>query len=316
MIVQPSLVRYSSRTANERRRIREPAAAESENRMIHSEPATAAITSEAVGAHYDDLDPYYRRLWGEHLHHGYWRTGRESAERAVRQLIDRVVRAGRLEGTRVCDVGCGYGATARVLAAEYGARVTGLTVSARQYEFAARAGSGAVNPRFLLADWLDNDLPDGSFDRVLAIECLSHMADKPAFFRQAHRVLRPGGRLVVCAWLAADGPTAAERRYLLEAICREGRLAGMPTEADCRRLVERSGLTLEAFEDWSLRVRKTWSLCIRRLLVHLARHPSALAFVFDRDEPNGVFALTPFRIWLAYRSRSMRYASFVAAKAT
>jgi tocopherol O-methyltransferase len=232
----------------------------------------------------------------------------------VRTLVERVARIGELAGTSVCDVGCGYGGTALALARDHGARVTGLTVSARQWEVASRAAAGADNPRFLLADWLGNDLPDASFDRVLAIECLAHMHDKPAFFRQAHRVLRPGGRLAVCAWLACDRPSRWQRRHLLDAICVEGRLAGMPTEADCRALAAGAGLELERFEDWSARVRRTWTVCIVRLVRFFLRHPSELSLLADSGQPNRVFARTPFRIWLAYRTGCMRYGFFTARK--
>ena len=44
-------------------------------------------TVEAVGRHYDDLDVYYRDIWGEHVHHGLWETGRESPEAACERLI-------------------------------------------------------------------------------------------------------------------------------------------------------------------------------------------------------------------------------------
>lgn len=44
-------------------------------------------TVESVARHYDELDIYYRDLWGEHVHHGLWRTGRETPEAACEQLI-------------------------------------------------------------------------------------------------------------------------------------------------------------------------------------------------------------------------------------
>ena len=36
-----------------------------------------------VAGHYDDLDTFYREIWGDHVHHGYWTTGRETPEQAV-----------------------------------------------------------------------------------------------------------------------------------------------------------------------------------------------------------------------------------------
>ena len=92
------------------------------------------VTSRQVSGHYDDLDALYREIWGEHLHHGLWTTGRESAEAAVVALVARVADAAAIRpGDRVCDVGCGYGATSRWLAENRGARVTGLTISERQH---------------------------------------------------------------------------------------------------------------------------------------------------------------------------------------
>ncbi len=34
----------------------------------------------AVAAHYDDLDLFYQAIWGTHVHHGYWKTGKENRE--------------------------------------------------------------------------------------------------------------------------------------------------------------------------------------------------------------------------------------------
>src|SRR5258708_40064796 len=90
-------------------------------------------TSAAVAQHYDDLDPFYRELWGDHLHHGLWITGLEKQAQAVENLIVYLSR--RLElnpGQHVCDVGCGYGATAEWLAEHHDVRVTGLNISAVQ----------------------------------------------------------------------------------------------------------------------------------------------------------------------------------------
>src|ERR1700675_3898812 len=44
-------------------------------------------TSAAVAQHYDDLDPFYRELWGDHVHHGLWTTGLENPTQAVENLI-------------------------------------------------------------------------------------------------------------------------------------------------------------------------------------------------------------------------------------
>ncbi|MCH7908038.1 MAG: class I SAM-dependent methyltransferase, partial [Candidatus Hydrogenedentes bacterium] len=120
--------------------------------------AKTAQATESVADHYNELDRWYLAIWGEHVHHGLWLTGRETTEVATHKLVARL--AERLSigaRTRICDIGCGYGGTARVLAREYGASVTGVTLSGAQYAYAVDAAAGDGDPQILLMDFMDND---------------------------------------------------------------------------------------------------------------------------------------------------------------
>lgn len=273
------------------------------------------LAAGEVADHYQELDPYYRLVWGEHVHHGLWRTGREPPHEAVEQLTDFVAgQAAIRPGHRVCDIGSGYGASARYIARKHDAHVTALTIVPAQQAYAEAAGPPGGNPRYLLCDWLDNDLPDAAFDAAYAIESTEHMADKPRAFAEARRVLRPGGRLVVCAWIAGEKAKAWERRHLLEPICREGRLPGMGTETDYRELLGRAGLVVEEVSDISRAVRGTWSICLRGTLGRLRTDAAARAFLLSAASRNRIFLVTMARIWLAYRTGAMRYLVFRAQK--
>lgn len=274
------------------------------------------ITTDAVASHYDELDAFYRDVWGEHVHHGLWLRGDESRETAVRQLTQLVAVEARVElGTRVCDIGCGYGATARLLVAERGAHVTAITLSPAQHAFAvARSSPGAENPVFVLADWLQNDLPSASFDAAIAIESSEHMPDKAAFFAQAHRILRPRGRLVVCAWLSRESPSATQQRFLLEPICREGRMPHLGTVSDYRELAESAGFSVAAVRDVTREVAPTWPRIARIFLGKLVREPRYMRFLFNRHARNRIFALTIARLCIAFRTGAMRYAIFTLEK--
>ena len=147
---------------------------------------------------------------GRTVHHGLWRTGRESPTEAVEQLVEfAAAEAGVTPGCSAVDIGCGYGATARQLAARYGALITGVTITPAQFHYAVAATTGD-NPRYLLRDWLANELPDASFDRAYAIESTEHMEDKARAFAEAFRVLRPGGRLVVSLDRGGSDTSVAE----------------------------------------------------------------------------------------------------------
>jgi tocopherol O-methyltransferase len=272
--------------------------------------AREKINATAVAAHYDELDSFYRDVWGEHVHHGLWRTGLETCEEAVRALVQLVADAAHIgSGMRVCDIGCGYGATARMLV-ERGAEVTALTISPAQHAFACSRSKNAANPRFVLCDWLVAGLPAEFFDAAIAIESCEHMPDLAGFFAQARRVLRPNARLIICAWLASDAPRRWEERWLLEAICREGRMPHLGTVAEYERLAKAVGLLRVDFQDLTHWVTPTWPKIVRRFLVKLLSQPAYVRFLFNRHARNRVFALTILRIWLAYRCGAMRYGIF------
>lgn len=269
------------------------------------------VSREAVASHYDELDHFYRDVWGEHVHHGLWLRGNETRAEAILQLIDLIAHEARIQpGERVCDIGCGYGATARLLASR-GAEVTGVTISPAQYAHAQSKPSSAT---VLLGDWLENDLPNESFDAGIAVESSEHMPDIDRFFAQANRVLRSGGRLVVCAWLSADTPTSRQKRWLLEPVCREGRMPNMGTVADYRSLGEQHGFELQRFQDITRGVTRTWPAIIQRFVGKLMTNVQYAKFLLNRHARNRVFALTIFRIWFAYKTGAMRYGVFTFVK--
>ncbi len=103
---------------------------------------------------------------------------------------------GDVAGLAVLDLGCGTGRHALWLASA-GATVTAVDFSEGMME-KARAKPGAGKVRFLVHD-LHEQLPfaDGVFDRVVSGLVLEHLSDPDAFFAEARRVLKPGGRAVV-----------------------------------------------------------------------------------------------------------------------
>ena len=265
----------------------------------------------AVADHYDELDPIYRRVWGEHVHHGLWATGRETPGEAVEALVDTVGDRLRLMPGQACvDIGCGYGSTARRLAVTRGVRVTGFTLSAEQTRYAAAHPVPDVDIQ--VRDWLDNGLADATAHAAWAIESSEHMVDKPRFFAEAHRVLAPGGRLVVCAWLAETGAGGWKVRHLLEPICREGRLPSMGTREEYEAMATAAGFTITGYEDVSRRVARTWPICARRLAEALLVDRETRRVALGARNRGAVLSIP--RMILAYRTGAMRYGIFTLQK--
>ena len=175
--------------------------------------------------------------------------------------------------------------------------------------------AAAMGVSMVLGDWLSNSLETASFDAAIAIESSEHMPDLPGFFREAARVLRPGGRLVVCAWLAHARASATQRKLLLEPACREGRMAQIGLFSEYRRLFEENGFRVEEEEDVSREVKRTWPICAARFIGRLAREPRYIQFLVNRHRRNRVFAVTIFRIWLAFETGALRYGIITGVRA-
>ncbi len=269
---------------------------------------------EQVASHYDDLDEFYREVWGLHVHHGLWETGRETPEVAAENLLRRVFRDVALEGARVCDIGCGYGGTARYLARERGASVEGYTVSSAQLRVAeSLAGTDRERLRFHCRDWMENGAEPGSFDVAISIESSEHMPDLRKFFEEARRVLKPGGKLRICAWLARENLKAWERTRLLEPICKEGQLR-LGTQREYETLLRETGFEGVAYEDLTEQVKRTWTICLRRVLAKTLTDSRYARFLLTDPSRNKEFLYSLLRIRLAYETRSMSYGIFSASR--
>ena len=132
-----------------------------------------SITVETIREHYDRLSFYYRILWGDHIHHGYWDKDQTPTQAQV-ALVERLAQGAEIRaGSRVLDVGCGLGGSAIWLARELKCSVLGLTISPAQLEMArTRAIEEGLEDRvrFQLED--ANSLRYVEmFDVVWVIEC-------------------------------------------------------------------------------------------------------------------------------------------------
>jgi tocopherol O-methyltransferase len=268
------------------------------------------VSEAAIADHYNELDPYYRDIWGQHIHHGLWLEGGETPEEAVRKMVELVAQKADLRsGERVIDIGCGYGASARLLAEKYGAAITAITMSAVQHAFAQSTG-----PRpeltYVLGNWYSLEFAPDSFDLAIAIESGEHMPDKVEFARRAFRVLRPGGRFLLCAWLSADRVSKWQTDFLMKPICSEGRIPNLATAQEYIDAATEAGFRAADSQDLTDRVKRTWWIAIRRFVGRMFHDRRYRGFFFDGKLRNRIFALAVVRIWLAYQVGAMRYRIF------
>ena len=271
-----------------------------------------AVTKSAIRTHYNLATPFYRLLWGEHIHHGLWESGESSSVAQERLIQAMIAKAAVQAGEAVLDVGCGMGGSSIYLARTANCHVTGITISRVQRVWAAvtawHRGVGS-QARFRCADAERVEFAPASFDLVWSIECTEHLFDKPRFFHRAAQWLRPGGRVAICAWLAGSDMAVSDRDQQVHDVCEGFLCPSLGTAADYRGWMEDAGLVCRSYDDWTERVAQTWEICLERIERSGMR---TLARPINRDM---VLFLDRFKTILhAYRSGAMQYGCFVFDK--
>jgi cyclopropane-fatty-acyl-phospholipid synthase len=168
----------------------------------------------------------------------------EAAQRAKQDRVLQLLEIRR--GTRVLEIGCGWGGLAERLARDVGAVVRGITLSPAQQEYAA-ARLARLPADIVLRDYRDEY---GIYDRIVAIEMLEAVgaAYWQDFFARIHACLAPGGRAVLqVISIAEDRFDSYLRRpdFIQHHVFPGGML---PTVEIMRREIARAGLTLVSVE--------------------------------------------------------------------
>jgi len=212
--------------------------------------------------HYDIVSPYYRALWGEHLHHGYWIRGDESKEEAQLQLIEHLAQLANVKpGSDILDIGCGFGASSLYLAKHYNATVTGITISSVQVEMATQAAAGEqIDATFLLMDAEAMNFQK-QFDVLWSVESISHYQNLEAFFASAAKLLKSGGSFAITDWFKKENLTRAETRRFIDPIER-GMFVELQTMDDYEQFFISNGLQIMRREVLNENCAKTWDLCL------------------------------------------------------
>jgi cyclopropane-fatty-acyl-phospholipid synthase len=245
------------------------------NRLMHAMNRNSRDGSRRnIHAHYDLGNDFYSRWLDRTMTYSsacFERPGQDLAEaqEAKYRALARRIELGRDQS--VLEIGCGWGGFAEFAAREVGARVTGVTISQAQYEFARkRLFEAGLSERadIRLVDYRD---VEGRFDKVASIEMFEAVGEEywPAYFNKVRDVLAPGGRAGLQIITIKDELYASYRRrtdFIQKYVFPGGAL---PSEARLREESERAGLGWssvsrfgQAYADtlalWGVRFTAAW----------------------------------------------------------
>ncbi|WP_246777722.1 cyclopropane-fatty-acyl-phospholipid synthase family protein [Rhizobium sp. BG4] len=231
-------------------------------------------------AHHYDLDGrVYSLMLDEDMQYScaYFPRGDETLEEA--QLKKKIHIAAKLKldqpGLEVVDVGCGWGGMALFLAREYGARVTGLTLSTEQLNVARKRAHEAGLADRVTFQLLDYRNWTGQVDRVVSVGMFEHVGidHYRTFFDKIYSMLRPNGVALIHAIGRADGP-GSTNPWIAKYIFPGGY---SPAISEVLSVVEKSGLWATDVEILRLHYAKTLALWREKF----EQNRAALANIYD-----------------------------------
>ena len=172
---------------------------------------TRGNSKKNIHAHYDLGNSFYTLWLDASMNYSSALFGSDltqsttSAQNAkVRRALTEVAAA---PGARILEIGCGWGALAEMAARDFGAHLSGVTLSTEQLAFAQQRMQ-----RLGVADQVDlrlqdyRDIRDAPFDAICSIEMLEAVGQEfwPTYFQTVARLLKPGGRACIQSIVIAD----------------------------------------------------------------------------------------------------------------
>jgi cyclopropane-fatty-acyl-phospholipid synthase len=276
----------------------------------HSRTRDAA----AIAHHYDVGNDFYSLVLGPSMVYScaVWAspdTGLDAAQAAKLDLACR--KLGLAPGSRLLDVGCGWGSMAIHAAQHYGATVVGITLSEEQARMARkRVAEAGLTDRVDIRVQDYRAVDDGTFDAISSIGMAEHVGreEMPRYVAQLASLLRPGGRLLnhAIAWNAGEtawDPDTFIARYVFP----DGELLGLGETVglleagglevlDVEALRRHYALTLRA---WVGRLEENWDAAValttegRARVWRLYMAASALTFESGNMGVNQVLVRKP-----------------------
>lgn len=229
---------------------------------------------------YDTSSSLWEQVWGEHMHHGYYGLDgklKKNRRQAQIDMIEELLhwrQASEVSSVwppaSILDVGCGIGGSTLYLAEKFNATATGITLSPVQATRAKeRSESANLSQRtnFLVADALNMPFADESYDLVWSLESGEHMPNKQKFLQECHRVLKPGGTIIMATWChrsvdSSDGQlTDDERRHLAD-IYRVYALPYVISLPEYEAIAQNIGFQNICTADWSNAAAPFWDVVI------------------------------------------------------
>ena len=142
------------------------------------------------------------------IHYGYWDDKVKSFPQSLLRMNEVMAEIAKVKNSdEVLDAGCGIAGSSFFLAERIGCSVIGISLSEKQVNKArelAKQKGVESKASFEVMNYCETNFPNERFDVVWGCESICYADDKEQFIKEAYRLLKPGGRLVVADGFVTD----------------------------------------------------------------------------------------------------------------
>jgi len=159
---------------------------------------------------------------------------------------------------KVLDAGCGWGGSSLWLAKFRSAAVTGISPVKEQIEkcnIKARELNLSDKIKFVKADFRNTGFSDNYFDVVWAIESVCHSKNKMDFYKEAFRIIKPGGRIIVAEYIRNKRSLNRKENKIIESWLYHHAIPDIDTSDEHLNNIQTSGFSNIKIEDFTSQVR-------------------------------------------------------------
>jgi tocopherol O-methyltransferase len=215
--------------------------------------------------YYDECQTDYEIVWhlNTHMcmHYGYWDDTTPNLRSSLSNMNTKLAAfAGIKSGDKVLDAGCGVGGSSIFLAKKFNCTTTGITLSEKQVACCrqnANKHNITLQCSFERQNYLKTTFPDDTFDIIWAIESVCYAPSKLDFLKEAFRILKPGGKLVVADFYETRENKAAEEIELLNKMSSSWSIQNFAVADDFWNQMHLSGFTNSKHTDVTHHVNKS-----------------------------------------------------------
>jgi cyclopropane-fatty-acyl-phospholipid synthase len=248
---------------------------------VHSRARDKAV----IAGHYDIPVSFYRLILDPSMAYscGYWASDGYDLADAQHAKLDMICRKLSLgPGSRLLDMGCGWGSLTAHAASNFKASITAVTLSAAQGDF-VRSRLAAEDADVRVQDY--RDVTDGPYDAIASVEMGEHVgaAEYPAFCSRLRSLLRPDGRVLV-QQMSRGGTAPGGGAFIESYIAAD---MHMRPVGETVGLMEKAGLEVLGVES----LRPHYVRTIRAWLANLSEHYGEAEAILGRERA---------RLWRLY----------------